>query len=105
MNLYEGLYIFPDTLKDEELEGAITRAGDEVRALGGSVESVTRLGRRTFSRQLGKQESGFYAVMMIKLDGDKIEALRKRYRLIGEVFRVQITRKNDGGDAGGAAEA
>ncbi|MEN8254643.1 MAG: 30S ribosomal protein S6 [Verrucomicrobiota bacterium] len=88
--LYEGLFIFPETLDEDHLDMAITRVKEELEKLGGSLESTTRMGKKNFARPLKKQKAGFYVVMMIKLEGTKIDAFKKRLTLATDVFRSQF---------------
>jgi small subunit ribosomal protein S6 len=88
--LYEGLFIFPETLDEETLELAIVRVKEELEKLGGSLESTTRMGKKNFARPLKKQKAGFYVVLMIKLDGTKLDAFKKRLTLATDVFRSQF---------------
>ena len=92
MNRYEGLYIFPETIREEALDEVLGRAKEEIEKLGGKVESTIRLGRRSFARRMNKQDAGYYAVIGFTLAGAQINALYERYKLAGEVFRVQINR-------------
>ena len=88
--LYEGLFIFPETLEEETLDLAITRVKEELESLGGSLESTTRMGKKNFARPLKKQKAGYYVVMMIKLDGSNVDAFKKRLKLATDVFRSQF---------------
>ena len=95
MSRYEGLFIFPDALKDDTLEAAITQVRGEIEKLDGSVDSIARMGRKTFARPIQKQTSGNYVVMNITMDGTKIPALNKRLKLKSEVIRVQFLNLPD----------
>ena len=50
LNTYEGLFIFADTLKDEELTAVMDRVEGEVVRQGGSILGSKKLGRRSFAR-------------------------------------------------------
>ncbi|MDH3346080.1 MAG: 30S ribosomal protein S6, partial [Kiritimatiellaceae bacterium] len=65
--LYEGLFIFPETLDEEQLDQAIDAVKTEVEKLGGSLESSTRLGKRTFARPMKKKKAGIYTIMMMRI--------------------------------------
>jgi len=91
LNTYEGLFIFPELLNDEELEAARSHVLAEIERHGGKVLGQRKLGRREFARPLGKQRSGVYVRVVFDLDGGKVPALRARYRLSDDVTRVQIT--------------
>ena len=88
--LYEGLFIFPETLDEENLDQAIARVKEELEKLGGSLESTTRMGKKNFARPLKKQKAGLYVVMTFNLEGTKIDALKKRLKLSTNVFRSQF---------------
>ncbi len=86
------MFIFPEALKEDELEKAIKQAREEIEKQGGEVNSITRMGKRSFAQTMQKKEAGHYVVMMFDLEGDKIDMLRARYKLVESVFRVQILR-------------
>ncbi len=88
--LYEGLFIFPETLDEEGLDQAIARVKEELEKLGGTLESTTRMGKKNFARPLKKQKAGLYAVLMFKLEGTRIDAFKKRLTLSTNVFRSQF---------------
>lgn len=88
--LYEGLFIFPETLDEEGLDQAVVRVKEELEKLGGTLESTTRMGKKDFARPLKKQKAGFYVVLMFKLEGTKIDAFKKRLTLATDVFRSQF---------------
>lgn len=88
--LYEGLFIFPETLDEENLDQSIARVKEELEKLGGTLESTTRMGKKKFARSLKKQKAGIYVVLMFKLDGTKIDAFKKRLTLSTDVFRSQF---------------
>jgi small subunit ribosomal protein S6 len=88
--LYEGLFIFSDMLDEENLDQSIVRVKEELEKLGGTLESTTRMGKKTFARPLDKQRAGLYVVLMFRLDGTKIDALKLRLKLATNVFRHQF---------------
>ena len=88
--LYEGLFIFPETLDEDGLDQAVARVKEELEKLGGTLESTTRMGKKNFARPLKKQKAGFYVMLVFKLDGANIDAFKKRLKLASEVFRAQF---------------
>lgn len=93
--LYEGLFIFPETLDEEQLDQAIDAVKNELEKLDGSLESTTRLGKRSFARPMKKKKAGIYAIIMFRLDGAKIPALKLRLKLSTNVFRAQFVKKEE----------
>ena len=88
--LYEGLFIFPETLDEEGLDMAVARVKEELEKLGGTLESTTRMGKKNFARPLKKQKAGFYVMLVFRLEGAQIDAFKKRLKLATDVFRAQF---------------
>lgn len=111
MNTYEGVFILDESLKDEALEEALSGVRKDIEALGGNVESVTRLGRRPFARPQKKKKSGLFFVLTFDLDADKIAPLHGRMKLKDEIFRAQVVRapekreESSSGPAGAESKA
>ncbi len=93
--LYEGLFIFPETLDEEQLDQAIDAVKGELEKLDGSLESSTRLGKRSFARPMKKKKAGIYAIIMFRIDGAQIPALKHRLKLGTNVFRAQFVKKDE----------
>ena len=90
MKKYDALYIFVGIAKDDALEACLDKALAEVTRRGGNVLEKVSLGRRSFSRPMKKRDSGVYVKVRFEMDPQQVEDLVKRYRLVEEVFRVQI---------------
>lgn len=93
--LYEGLFIFPETLDEEQLDQAIDAVKAEIERVGGSFEGSTRLGKRTFARPMKKKKAGIYTIIMFSMDGESIPALKRRLKLGTNVFRAQFVKKDE----------
>ena len=95
MKKYDALYIFVGIAKDDALEANLETALAEVTRLGGNVLEKVQLGKRMFSRPMKKRENGVYVKVRLELDPSKVDELVKRYKLVEEVFRVQILAVDD----------
>ena len=104
MKKYDALYIFVGIAKDDALEANLEKALAEVTRLGGNVLEKVSLGKRSFSRPMKKRENGVYVKVRFELDPAKVDELVKRYKLVEEVFRVQILAVDDRREAKIAAE-
>ena len=88
---YEGLFIFSDSLHDEELQKILERVRGEIVKLDGNVQGTQMLGRRSFSRPMKKKESGQYVRIDFTLEKpENMQALLARLKLNEDVFRAQI---------------
>ena len=95
MKKYDGLYIFAGNAKDDVLENSLAKAVAEIERFGGKIEAQDILGKRTFARPMHKRENGVYALGRFELDPLKVKDLVNRYRIVEEVFRVQILAVDD----------
>ena len=68
------------------------------------METQDILGKRTFARPMQKRENGVYALVRFEMDPSKVRELVNRYRLVEEVFRVQILAVDDRREAKLAAQ-
>ena len=90
MKKYDGFYIFAGQAKDDVLDSYLQKAVAEITRLEGVILSQEVLGKRPFARRMRKRESGVYVMVRFELDPSKVKELVNRYRLVEEVFRVQI---------------
>ena len=104
MKKYDALYIFVGVAKDDVLEANLEKALAEVARLGGNVIAKEALGKRSFARPMKKRDSGVYVKVRFEIDPSKLEELVNRYRLVEEVFRVQILAVDERREAKIAAE-
>ena len=104
MKKYDALYIFVGIAKDDVLEANLDKALAEVTRLGGNILEKVQLGKRMFSRPMKKRENGVYVKVRLELDPAKVEELVNRYKLVEEVFRVQILAVDDRREAKIASE-
>ena len=90
MKKYDGLYIFAGQAKDDVLDAQSQKALAEVTRLGGNVLTQEVLGKRDFAHPMHKRTNGVYVLVRFEFDPSKVSELVNRYRLVEEVFRVQI---------------
>ena len=95
MKKYDALYVFVGVAKDDAVEAPLEKALAEVTRLGGEVLEKVVLGGRAFSRPMKKRDRGTYVKVRFEIDPSKVEELVNRYRLVEEVFRVQILAVDD----------
>ena len=105
MNRYEGMFIFTDLVKTDDVDAAVIAVREEIEKMDGVVEYSTRLGKRAFARPLRKQESGQYAVVTFTCDGTKLTELSRRYNLMEQILRVQFIKLSDEASVPVPAEA
>lgn len=91
---YDAMYIFT-SVKDDTLDKQIEKASAEITRLNGKVLSTTTLGKKTFARTMHKRDSGVYVTIRFELDPAQVVALKARYALQEDFFRVQVLSVNE----------
>ena len=90
MRKYDGLYIFAGSARDEVLDKMVEAATAEIIHHSGNILSTEMLGKKTFARPMKKRDNGVFVKIRFELDPASVKDLVKRYKLVDEVFRVQI---------------
>jgi ribosomal protein S6 len=89
---YEGLFILNIAGKEEGVKEMIDRITADINAAGGRVETVQKMDKRPFSRVANKKFStGFYVNFIFDLEPGALAALKHRFDLNDEIFRVLFT--------------
>lgn len=92
MKRYEGLFILNTAGKEEGIKDALDKISADITAAGGKIETVQKMERKPFSRVADKRHTaGFYANVIFTGAPALIAALRSKFSLNEEVFRVVFT--------------
>ena len=92
MKRYEGLFILDTAGKEETIKDTIDKISAEITSLGGKVETVQKMDKRSFTRVANKKyTSGFYTNVIFECPPPVIDQLKKRFTMNDEVFRVLFT--------------
>ncbi len=93
MRRYEGLFILNTAGQDEGVKEAIDKIVADIGALGGQVETIQKMDRRSFARaRTKKHTAGFYVNIIFKCKPEALEQLKSKFALREEIFRVMFTR-------------
>jgi ribosomal protein S6 len=89
---YEGLFILNTAGKEDGIKDALDKISADITAAGGKVETVQKMDRKPYARVADKKHtSGFYANVIFNAAPAAIAALRSKFALNEEVFRVIFT--------------
>ena len=92
MKRYEGLFILDTAGKEEGIKDAIDKISAEITTLGGKIETVQKMDKKSFSRVANKAHSaGFYVNIIFEGQPALLDQLKRRFALNQEVFRVLFT--------------
>ena len=92
MKRYEGLFILDTAAKEEDIKDTIDRISAEITNLGGKLETVQKMDKKSFSRVANKRHSaGFYVNIIFQGQPSLLDQLKHRFNMNEEVFRVLFT--------------
>jgi ribosomal protein S6 len=93
MKRYEGLFILNIAGKEDGVKDTLDRISSEITAVGGKVETVQKMDKKSFARVADKRHSsGFYANIIFAGTPAVVAQLQNKFALNDEVFRVLFTQ-------------
>ena len=104
LSKYEALFIFSGSVKEEALDNVIADSTAEIVKLGGTIEQIDKLGRKTFARPMKKAEHGTYVKVRFAIEGDQVGKIRQRFKHNDDCLRLQIVGRNARIEAAKAAD-
>ena len=92
MKRYEGLFILETAGKEEGIKDAIDKISAEITNLGGKIETVQKMDKKSFSRVANKRHTaGFYVNIIFEGHPSILDQLKHRFAMSDDVFRVLFT--------------
>ncbi|HTI69741.1 MAG TPA: 30S ribosomal protein S6 [Candidatus Limnocylindria bacterium] len=92
MKRYEGLFILDLAGREDGLKDVVDKVTAEIGAVGGKVETVQKMEKKTFARVADrKHNAGFYVNVVFEAKPGSIGQLREKFALTEHVFRVLFT--------------
>jgi small subunit ribosomal protein S6 len=96
MKKYEGLFILNTAGKEDSVKDMIDRVTNEITAVGGKVETVQKMDKRTFSRIADKKyNAGFYVNVIFEAKPETVASLGAKLRMSEDIFRVLFTEASE----------
>jgi ribosomal protein S6 len=90
---YEGLFILEPAAKEDGLKEALDRLSTEIASVGGKVETVQKMDRRSFARVADKKHNaGHYVNVIFESEPAALDQLKHKLAMNSEVFRVLFTQ-------------
>jgi ribosomal protein S6 len=90
---YEGLFILETAAKEEGIKDAIDKISAEITTLGGKVETVQKMDKKSYSRVADKKHTaGFYVNIIFEGQPTLVDQLKHRFATNEDVFRVLFTK-------------
>lgn len=95
MSSYELVLIISPEVTDEEMPDFITKLGELVNKIGGSVDEVNQWGRRQLAYPIKRSSEGNYVLTKLKVKPGVTKELEANFRLSGKVLRHLLIRLVD----------
>ena len=90
---YEGLFILDTAGREESVKDIIDKVSNEITAGGGKIETVQKMEKKPFMRVSNKKHTaGYYVNIIFEAEPEKVNALKNRFALNTDVFRVMFSR-------------
>jgi ribosomal protein S6 len=89
---YEGLFILNTAGKEDAVKDLVDKISAEITTAGGKVETVQKMDKRNFARVTDKRRpSGFYVNVIFEGQPASVAALRHKFALEEDIYRVLFT--------------
>ncbi|MBP5674220.1 MAG: 30S ribosomal protein S6 [Lentisphaeria bacterium] len=98
MRKYEAVFILDPRKVEGDGEGFSATIEEAFKELGGTVERVKCLERKTFARPIGRHTMGIYWDYVVSLPPQAVAELKDKYRLNQTVLRLVVFNFEDGQD-------
>ncbi|BBJ28747.1 30S ribosomal protein S6 [Athalassotoga saccharophila] len=96
MRIYETLFIIDPTLEEEARNKLVDRVKNQIEEkMGGKIRKIDRWGVRQLAFKVQKFNEGDYTIILFDADPSKIRSLEELYRVVPEIFRHLILRRED----------
>lgn len=95
MRVYEGLFIFDPSLSAEGLEDVLKKVEALVVKRDGKICQTIELGKKSLGFEVKKKRVGFVYMIDIEISPLCLREMKYDFKLVPEIFRASIFRKDD----------
>lgn len=92
---YEGVFIFDPGLKEEKVEKSLQEISNSITSRKGEILKQEHLGKRELAYPILKKREGNYYILNFKASSEMISAIKDEYRLISQLLRFMIVKKEE----------
>ena len=90
MNEYEVTYILRPNLEEADVDTRSTAIGEIIKAQGGEVLGIEKLGKKRLAYEINDLREGNYVVMRFRSTGDASKELERQLKLQEDVLRALV---------------
>ena len=92
MRKYEIMFIVDANLPDDEIDQLNSQVESLVREGGGQLLETEKMGRRRLAYEVKRQVEGFYVLLTVEANGEIINEVERRFRVLDSVLRYITVR-------------
>ena len=94
MRKYELLTIIKPNMDAEEADKVIAKIEESIKALGGSVTSVDKMGRKKLAHDIQNFRDGHYVAQKLELDPSKVAEFKRQLSLNENILRTMFMEES-----------
>ncbi len=95
MNKYELALVVSAKLDEEARNAVLDRAKNYITRFGGEIVEVEEWGKRKLAYEIDKNTEGYYYFVNFEAEGATPNDLEKRMRIMDNVLRYLVVRKDE----------
>lgn len=95
MRQYEVAFIIHPEVDEDGVAGLIEKVQGWIKASGGTVERLDRLGKKRLAYEIRKQRDGHYVLIYATMSAGGPNEVERNLRLTEQVLRFMLTRVDD----------
>ncbi len=95
MRNYEIMFIVSPNAAEEEIDKINGQVESIVRAGGGQIQKIEKMGKRRLAYEVDKHREGHYVLFAIGADGGIIKECERRLRVMDTVIKYITVRTDD----------
>ncbi len=97
MRNYESIIIFNPTIEEDRIEEELQEIEKIINQHKGEIISVDKWGKKQLAYNIGKNDTGYYVLLNLKLEPKVLSELETKYKLDQNILRYNIVRKEEDG--------
>lgn len=94
MALYEMVFIVQPEMEEEPRNALVEKITQTIGELKGTVEKVDPWGKRRLAYPIERYREGFYVLVQMDMPPSAVRSLEKAIKLMEDVIRYLIVRRN-----------
>lgn len=87
---YEAVYIIRPNLDEEAVDKSVAQVEEYIKALGGTIETTDKKGRRRLAYEVDKMRDGYYVLTVFHIKPEAVAAIKRMMTLSEDIIRSLI---------------